>query len=659
MAEDNEEVAEKIAVGSRTDNRWVKLVEKINWEKWEAANEAVEHTESSYPFRLRLGCLALQYRLGVTDSELATLLSENPYYRYFVGLPMDDENVPVTTAIMKTFKKSIHIDMSMIVSRSRRLDAIDELNEAKKELNGFRNTLYDRERIIEAQKKNIDALEKRCDRLEKDINMLGYALKRSYAERTFSSAETNAAAKPTNAVATPTTFEKAASSGNPADLMDISGLTEEQKAVFDKAMDGKNLFITGGAGTGKSYLLKRIIAHLSKKDKKVIVGAPTGMAALHIGGVTLHRLFGLPIGLVGDIYVNGGNVSNLAGKSYSVIHKADVLVIDEISMCRADAFARIANILLYEERAGHPMQVILCGDFFQLPPVVGDREKKYFKEALRNEEGWAFMSPLWRKLGIEASELTKVIRQENPKFANALNFIREGNPKGLNYICNETMGNEPRGVMLCGKNKTAQDINEREMLSLGEEIVVFNAKVVKNTEGLDPEKEIRAITDSRIELCIGARVLVTVNDPTGMEEYHNGSMGNVVDIEEDIVKVQLDDGGIASIPKFTYQVYDYTMTKNEDTDIYSLERKIIFAFEQIPLRLGWAITIHKSQGQTYDHMVLNTDSLWKMDGLLYVALSRVTTTNGLSLIGAHRNWGKLAPFLKASNSVQNFYAQFK
>lgn len=654
MAEDSEEIVTKKAMASQTDNRWIKLADRIKWEKWEGANDAIEETESEYPFRLRLGCLALAYKLGLTDAEFVMQLAENPYYRYFVGLPMDDENIPVTTAVMKKFKKSINLDLSMVISRSRRAELLDEYSVASKTIAQQKDQLWYSQLVIEAQQKNIETLEKRCERLEKDVDTLGYALKRSYAERTFASVSAPAEAK-----ATPNDFPKSSAPGGPEDLMDISGLTEEQKNVFNKAMNGENLFITGGAGTGKSYLLKRIIAHLSEKEKKVIVGAPTGMAALHVGGVTLHRLFSLPIGLVDDVYVNGGNVSNLAGKSYSVIHKADVLVIDEISMCRADAFSRIANILLYEERAGHHMQVILCGDFFQLPPVVGEREKKYFKEALKNEEGWAFLSPVWKALSIETYELTKVIRQENPKFANALNFIRQGNPKGLNYICNETTGNPPKGVMLCGKNKIAQDINEREMLSLGEKIVVFNAKVVKNTEDLDPEKEIRVITDPHIELCIGARVLVTMNDPSGLDEYHNGSMGNVVDFEDEIVKVQLDDGGIVSIPKFTYQVYDYTMTQNEDTDSYSLERKVIFSFEQIPLRLGWAITIHKSQGQTYDYMVLNTDSLWKMDGLLYVALSRVTTTKGLSLIGGHKNWGGLAPFLKASSRVRNFYSKIE
>lgn len=654
MAEEDEEIVEKKAVTSQTDNRWIKLADRIKWDKWEAANDAMEEIDSPYPFRLRLGCLLLEYRLGITDVEFAALLAENPYFRYFVGLPMDDENVPVTAAMMKKFKKSISLDLSMIISRSKRAEALDSLEEERKYICQLRDQIWNKNLLIDSQKKNIETLEKRCERLEKDVDTLGYALKRSYAERTFASVNATTEVK-----AAPNEFSKKSTASGPEDLMDISELTEEQRAVFDKAMNGENLFITGGAGTGKSYLLKRIIAHLSQKEKKVIVGAPTGMAALHIGGVTLHRLFSLPIGLVDDVYVNGGNVSNLAGKSYSVIHKADVLVIDEISMCRADAFSRIANILLYEERAGHHMQVILCGDFFQLPPVVGEREKKYFKEALKNEEGWAFLSPVWKELGIDTNKLTKVIRQENPKFANALNFIREGNPKGLNYICNETTGNPSKGVMLCGKNKTAQDINERELLSLGEKIVVFNANVVKNTEDLDPEREIRAITDPHIELCIGARVLVTMNDPSGLDEYHNGSMGNVVDFEDEIVKVQLDEGGIVSIPKFTYQVYDYTMTRNEETNGYSLERKVIFSFEQIPLRLGWAITIHKSQGQTYDHMVLNTDSLWKMDGLLYVALSRVTTTSGLSLIGGHKTWGGLAPFLKASNRVQKFYSKIE
>lgn len=668
-------MAEEDKKAEQKENRWVALANKLDWDSLEAKNNEADHKESPYPFRFRLGCQILMYQNQITEGELAKQLKENPYYRYFVGLPMDSEEVELDARKMLGFRKTITLEMPKVAKRITGLKELVELREEKnaherdvrnlrtelilekrdleQEISWLKHTIKDKEDIISLVKKNMTSLEYKCNSLEGYIK----TLTKKVENRLLTGGDNNN--EEVENLEDVVDLPKVDSSPKKEDLMDISGLTDEQETIFNKAMAGENLFITGGAGTGKSYLLKRLIAHLTSRKKKVVVGAPTGMAALNVGGVTLHRLFGLPIGLVEDIYINAGNVRSLMKNSYDVIHKADVVIIDEISMCRADAFARIANIILYEERAGHHIQVIFCGDFLQLPPVVGLREKEYFSKALHNKEGWAFLSPRWNNLCIKTCHLTKIIRQDNPDFANALNLVREGKPMGLSYICKQTEQNKGTGVMLCGKNAVAQSINEEALASLNEEIVVFNAKVIKNTENLDVEKEIKNITDPHIELCKGARVLVTINDPTGLEKYHNGSMGYVMDIADEFVKVYLDDGNIVGIPRFTYQVYDYKISQDEETGVYALERKVIFSFEQIPLRLGWAITIHKSQGQTYDNMILNTDSLWPMEGLLYVALSRVTSTEGLALVGAHKDQETLSRFLKASQKVRKFYAEIE
>lgn len=626
------------------DNRWVIVADNLDWKDLEAASKSRTRKRPRQPFRLMLGCLMIQRYLDLTDDELLRELSENPYYRYFVGLPLSSDKVPFSKMVLKRFHEAVKIDISKLLSKDKycrkllKHGAEAKVSKYESTISSLRSSL-EHQRLVKALKENeTNPLSAENKELREEISALKKELE-EYKEK----------AKKAALEEVPSVEKKE------EDLLDITRMTEEQLNVFGMAMHGKNLFITGGAGTGKSYLLQRIIAHLIKERKNVIVGAPTGMAALNVGGVTLHRLFGLPIGLVEDIHIHGGNISNLLGKSYDVIRKADVLVIDEISMCRADAFERIANVVNYEESAGHHMQVILCGDFFQLAPVVASREKPYFRDVLHNEEGWAFLSPMWNKLSIDTCQLTKVIRQENPDFAHALNQVREGKSDGLGYICSQTYRNRGRGVMLCGTNKAAQAINERELNALDEPIEVFEAVVVKNSENLDAEKEINHITDVHIELCVGARVIITLNDPSGMNLYHNGSMGYIVNIDDDVIEVKLDEGDVVSISKFLYQVYDYTMEEDKDTGLSVLKRKVIFSFEQIPLKLGWAITIHKSQGQTYDHMVLNTDSLWRADGLLYVGLSRVTTTGGLALFGANKYLGHLAKFLKASRSVRDFY----
>lgn len=626
------------------NNRWVQLADELDWEKLEKQSQAIYCSMSKFPFRMRFGCLLLQYYLGCSEVEILQQIAENPYFQYFIGGPISGEKSPVTKRMFTNFSRTIGISVEDVLLHDPvcqeilhfKLPELD--SRVAKKIKELQNSLDYKDLQLRCTRNDLEKFDVKysglLDENERLLDKLAeYKNKAKMAQLSKVEVE-------------PEETE---------DLMDISALTDEQKAVFDRALSGENLFVTGGAGTGKSYLLKRIIAHLVAKKKNVIVGAPTGMAALHIGGVTLHRLFGLPIGLVEDIHIHGGNITNLLGKAYDVIRKADVLVIDEISMCRADAFARIAAVVEYMKGAGHPMQVILCGDFFQLPPVVTTREKDYFRDVLHNEEGWAFLSPYWKALGISTCQLNKVIRQENPDFAHALNEVREGNSDGLGYICAKTYTNQGKGVMLCGKNRDAQAINERELNALMEPIHAFDAKVLKNEEELDADKEIRNITDPHIELCEGARVIITINDPSGLEEFHNGSMGNIIEIDDDVVMVRLDDGNVVTVPMFTYQVYDYKLEEDKDTKMVSLKRKVIFSFEQIPLRLGWAITIHKSQGQTYEHMMLNTNSLWPMDGLLYVGLSRVTTTAGLTLKGGNRYRGSLSRFLKASKSVKAFY----
>lgn len=386
-------------------------------------------------------------------------------------------------------------------------------------------------------------------------------------------------------------------------------LTKKQQYALDKMREGKNVFLTGKAGTGKSF-----VVNIFREEKsKMLVCAPTGIAALNVDGATLHRAFKLPVDYVEKSYHIYDN-NDVA----QVVNKTDCLLIDEISMVRADILSHVEyRMRTMSEKSGSAFggkQIIAVGDFMQLPPVVMDEEK----DRIRKDYGgsYAFEAKAWKEAGFELIELDEVVRQADLMFVDALNSVREKNmnaSKAVSWInSNATIGKPVDDcVTLCYTNKAAASINEMELARIAYPPVTFQASVSGQIKKSDMP------VDEVLTLKIGAKVMCCVNN----DNYVNGTVGTVTDINSDFITI--DD---------TIDVYKYKWEIKEPVvENGKLSHKVIGEFKQFPLRHAWAITTHKSQGQTIKGRVhMQMDSKFRPHGSTYVALSRCTDIANLS-----------------------------
>lgn len=439
-------------------------------------------------------------------------------------------------------------------------------------------------------------------------------------------------------------------------------LNTEQQQVFDRLKDGESIFITGNAGTGKSYLVKAFDEYCQNKKIKLVKTAPTGVAANEIGGATLHHQFKLKVGLDFDI-------PNTYPK---FLDKTDVLLIDEISMVRIDIFDKLMQILTLanEKRTKKKkkIQLILCGDFYQLAPVINSEERPHINEyyGCDIKEGYCFQSKYWRMYGVQLVNLTTVIRQSDAEFCKALDLCKTGNPDCISYISdNKALSPDKDAVWLCGKNKTADEKNEEGLQRLkGTE---YNVQA--EYEG-DVTKKDR-LCDDNFTFKIGAKVIMLVNHSKGY--YQNGTVAFITGIEYgdtgiQTISVKVPDGRIVEVERQEFSKYEYAIetvenpkTDNEGNIIRKedgtpekrrtkqLIQKKTGSAKQFPMRLGYAVTIHKSQGQTYDAMNLIPEIF--ATGQLYVALSRCKTIENIYIYGELKKY-----MVKTSKEVIEFYS---
>lgn len=384
-------------------------------------------------------------------------------------------------------------------------------------------------------------------------------------------------------------------------------LSDEQQKIFDIIENqNRNVFITGKAGTGKSALLQYF---KYKSKKRLVVVAPTGIAALNVGGQTIHSLFRIP-----PAFTDKNNLK-VYPKTALLLRNIDTLVVDEISMVRADLMDAIDHILKAARRNTLPfggVQVVMFGDLYQLPPVVNDPElHKYFAH---NHGGYYFFNAhVWRDAPLDIYELSQIFRQKDEDFKNILNEIRlgsvsENSLSNLNRRVDFTVPEE--GVItLATTNASVNSTNVQRLSRLSGKLFSYKAEI----EG-DLEKS-SFPTEEELELKVGAQVMFLKNDKE--KRWVNGTIGFIKSLSEDEIKVDID-GIVYPVEKETWNKIRYFYNQRER----KIDEEVISSFTQYPLRLAWAVTIHKSQGQTYGSVAIDLGDGAFAHGQTYVALSR-------------------------------------
>ena len=449
----------------------------------------------------------------------------------------------------------------------------------------------------------------------------------------------------------------------------MSKLKAKQQYALDILKQKYNVFLSGEAGTGKSYVIEKFTEYLDSKGIKYVVAAPTGLAALNVNGSTLHRTFGLSTKITE------------AKVSLKNVEEAEVIIIDEISMCRSDIFSYIARALIEfenpmeeydikrEKKICRKKQIVVVGDFYQLPPFVSDKDKenietlkdideKMYKEMLKIERNlYAFQCKEWEMMNFKSIVLDEVVRQSDKDYIDNLNKVRIGDKSGLEFIKKESDPNPiENAVYITGTNTVAKRINLNNLKEIKKKEYLYEAEEVG--EVADSDKPV----DKNLRLKVGARVMSVVNivdkdkgDADDNIVVVNGMLGTVSYLDEKSVKVLFDNGYEHKFEQYKWSVKGFkdvfVKEQNEDGKATKKKKMImteIGTYSQIPLKLAWAITIHKSQGQSYE--AVNLDPYSFADGQLYVALSRAKNIKKLHLTQPLKS-----DYLKTAEVVKEFY----
>lgn len=392
-----------------------------------------------------------------------------------------------------------------------------------------------------------------------------------------------------------------------------------------------SVFLTGKAGTGKTTFLREVAARCPKRHAIV---APTGVAAINAGGVTIHSFFQLPFDPylpdVKDLvteYQLPERRKSLSKNKINIIRTLELLIIDEISMVRADLLDAIDMTLRRYRHSSRPfggLQLLLIGDVHQLSPVVTENERPYIEKVYPSP--YFFSSKALQKVSYVTIELTTVYRQQDKAFVDILNHVRDNNiDSDTLRVLNSRVGvRQKDAITLTTHNRQSDAINLRHMKALNGESRCFEAKV----KGNYPEKSYPC--DKSLELKVGERVMFIKNDTSGGHRYYNGKLANVTGfIQTDdgtYIEVIDDDGDIIRVGREVWENLKYEMDSKTNEIVQELDG----TFSQYPLQAAWAVTIHKAQGLTFDRVVIDAADAFAF-GQVYVALSRCRSLEGLSL----------------------------
>ena len=386
-----------------------------------------------------------------------------------------------------------------------------------------------------------------------------------------------------------------------------------QEKALSVLKSGSNVFLTGSAGTGKTYVLNQYIKYLKARKVPVSITASTGIAATHLQGTTIHAWSG--IGIKDSLSTR--NLRDLKEKKYlkKNIDKSRVLIIDEISMLHKKQFDLVNEVLQFfreTQDAFGGIQLVLCGDFFQLPPIGNTSEV--------NKDKFCFMSQSWLDAKLSICYLTDQFRQTDSKLDKILNEIRSGNvsPNSIELLKSnnkEIEAEEP--TRLYTHNMDVDRINGQHMNEIKGRKKVFKAKIKGNLKLAESIKR-SIMAPEKLELKKDAKVMFVKNNYE--KGYLNGSLGKVITYNDDGYPViQLNNGA-------------HIVAEPEDWRIEDETGKLLVSYQQVPLRLAWAITVHKSQGMTLDSAVMDLSNTFEK-GQGYVALSRIKGLEGLQLNG--------------------------
>jgi len=388
----------------------------------------------------------------------------------------------------------------------------------------------------------------------------------------------------------------------------MATLSPEQQYALELLNSGENVFLTGGAGSGKSYLIRHFMQQLDPKQTPVL--ASTGAAAVLLGGRTFHSFFGLGI-------MEGGAEATLerAGKDYRLLNRiknAEGVIVDEISMIPGSALMTAEAIAKKAKGSKLPwggLRIICVGDFAQLPPVTrtGARD-------------WAFCNEVWQQSGFRVCQLSHNQRVQDNDFLDILSDVRYGKvtPRVFDFLREKIRPHdeEDSGIRLFGRRDMSEDFNKKKLKEINQDEIVIDSIYIGSEKHIETLMKVAPVPQ-KLTLKIGCRVIFLQNDP--QKRWSNGTRGIVTKIEPDKITIKKDQGREVSAEKATFSLQD-------------AEGNVNATVIQFPLNLAYATTIHKSQGATLDELWCDLRSLWE-PGQAYVALSRLSTANGLKLVG--------------------------